>query len=399
MERAQVERTSHGGRPRRVVVVRGTFFAEQLHLWRACREAGINLGFVGTTFNPYGGMWPWHSDVPTDIPSEDLEPLRLRPRRGHHWWVYPKLARALNAFQPDIVHIHSEPWTPLTLQILLLKKARRIRAKVVVHGDEFTYWQRSFSPKRLVRRAVLRFVLSSLDGYACVSSYGASQARQHGLRDDVPSAHLPAIVPNVDRFCPASAIDKRRLRRVLGLPLDKVVVGYVGRLEPEKGVLDVLAAATDIRHEQLFLAVWGAGTLQDRIVELLRGGSQAPGRFLGSLDLVAVAETVRGCDIVVVSEQGRMNEQFGRVAVEAMSCSCAVLATRSGALAEVVGDGGMIIAPDNPTDLAQGLRKLVSDADQRLLRGMKGRDRVVHQFAPTAVAQQVIDFWSAVDAN
>lgn len=382
----------------RVAVVTGTFFEEQLHIWRACREAGVDLTLVGTDFNPYRGEWPWQSEVPTDVPAVVLRPVRIRPRKSHHWWVYPKLGRALKELQPDIVHVRFEPWTPLTLHVLLLKKTGRIHAKVVVHGDEFTYWN-GHSPKRLLRRAVLRSVFAHLDGYACINSMGAALARVRGLRENVPAVALPAIVPDLNRFKPASASDRRLLRRKLGLPLDKVVVAYVGRLEPEKGVLDLLAAASVVGTSDFFVAVWGSGSLRARVSASLAESTDVCGRFLGPLDLAQVAEAMQASDIVAVPSRAGFNEQFGRVAVEAMACSCAVVATRSGALGEVVADGGVLVDADNVQALANALRELICDRDQRLLLGVRGRDRVLRQFAPATVARAAIDFWSAVAAR
>lgn len=382
----------------RVAVLTATLFDQQLHVWRACRQAGVDISLVGTDFNPYQGEWPWQSQVPDDVPTVVLRPLRIRPRKGHHWWIYPGLRRALRELQLDVVHVRFEPWTPMTLHVLLLRATGQIRAKVVVHGDEFTFWN-GHSPKRVLRRAVLRTVFARLDGYACLNSKGANLARTHGLRRGAPATALSAIVPDLKRFTPASASDRRLLRKKLGLPLNKVVVSYIGRLEPEKGILDLLAAASLVDTSDFFLAVWGRGSLQGRVDASLAESDGVLGRFFGPLEMAQVAEAMQASDVVVVPSRAGCNEQFGRVAVEAMACSCAVLATRSGALGEVVADGGMLVEADNVDALANALRGLVSDPNLRGALGARGRERALRRFAPAAVAQETIRFWSAAMAE
>src|SRR4051812_46234496 len=122
----------------RVAIVRGTLFPEQLHIWRACCAAGVELTLIGTDHNPYKDEWPWQPGVADDVPTVVLQPLKLRPRRTHLWWVYPQLAAVLDRLQPEIVHARSESWAPLVWHLLLLKKLRRVSSKIVVHGDEFT---------------------------------------------------------------------------------------------------------------------------------------------------------------------------------------------------------------------------------------------------------------------
>jgi glycosyltransferase involved in cell wall biosynthesis len=279
------------------------------------------------------------------------------------------------------------------VQVLLLRATGIIRSRVVVHGDEFTFWE-GRSLKRALRRAVIRWTFAHVDGYACINSLGPSLARSHGLPAEVQASALPAIVPDPTRFKPGTASDRGRLRRDLSLPQNKAIVAYIGRLEAEKGVLDLISAASDL-GDDLFLAVWGTGSIEGQVQKLLKQRASS-GRFFGPLDLEQVAKAMRASDIVVVPSRAEWNEQFGRVVVEAMACGCAVIATRSGALPEVVGDAGMLVEANDVSALRQAIHRLITDEEERLRVGALGRKRALEHFAPSAVARRMCDYWTGL---
>jgi glycosyltransferase involved in cell wall biosynthesis len=129
------------------------------------------------------------------------------------------------------------------------------------------------------------------------------------------------------------------------------VVGYVGRIEPRKGVLDLIAAAPAIR----------VGAPQAQVVIV---GDDPWGAFPEYLAEVRAARDVvhvpwqdnaaglmRHFDVLVAPSH---QEPFGTVLSEAMAVGTPVVATRVGGLAEVVDDGvtGLLVEPGEPDALA-----------------------------------------------
>ena len=142
---------------------------------------------------------------------------------------------------------------------------------------------------------------------------------------------------------------------------------FAGRLAPEKGVLTILKAWRELpdiglriigdgpmrRELERFIASEG---LEDR-VELM--GHQPPERVLELLG-------ESGC-VIFPSE---WYETFGRVAAEAFACGVPVVASRLGAMAEVVTDGqdGRLFEPGNAESLAAAVREVMSGDDHERLR-------------------------------
>jgi glycosyltransferase involved in cell wall biosynthesis len=139
---------------------------------------------------------------------------------------------------------------------------------------------------------------------------------------------------------------------------DGPVVGFVGRIEPRKGVLDLVRAAPAIR----------AGAPDARIVVVGDDPYRADPAYTTAVtasreiehhDWVANAPgLMRHLDVLVLPA---LQEPFGTVLAEAMAVGTPVVATRVGGLAEVVDDGvtGRLVAPGDPAALAAAVLEVL----------------------------------------
>ncbi|HKJ57427.1 MAG TPA: glycosyltransferase, partial [Nitriliruptoraceae bacterium] len=83
-------------------------------------------------------------------------------------------------------------------------------------------------------------------------------------------------------------------------------------------------------------------------------------------------------------------EGFSLPTVEAMACGTPLVASRAGAIPEVVGDddrAAWLVAPGDAGELAHALSDLLADPDRRARMGRHGRDRAVERFSWPAVAR------------
>lgn len=140
------------------------------------------------------------------------------------------------------------------------------------------------------------------------------------------------------------------------------LIGFVGRIEPRKGVLDLIAAAPAIHaaHPGARILIIGddpydadAGYLAK-----VRGATDVE-----HLHWVANASGVmRHLDVLVAPSH---QEPFGTVLSEAMAVGTPVVATRVGGLAEVVDDGvtGVLVEPGEPHALAAAVDRVLRERD------------------------------------
>lgn len=164
---------------------------------------------------------------------------------------------------------------------------------------------------------------------------------------------------------------------------------FVGRLSKEKGVQTLLAAWKDLPYE---LRLVGSGPC---------GYASDFGRhisFCGALDSNGVAdEMARSCFLVMPSE---WFEGFPMVITEAFAAGLPVLASRLGAMAEIVQDGvtGLHFEPGNPEDLARRAKWLFDHPDSCREMGLYARAEYERKYTPERNYEMLMDIYQqAID--
>jgi glycosyltransferase involved in cell wall biosynthesis len=377
----------------RAVIVTGPLVPEQTNVWAACAKLGVEIGIIGADPRLHRTDWLSRASVYEDIRLVHLKPLSPASARGHQLWMYRGLGRALRAIEPDVIHLDSEPWGGLPQQALFLNTLLRLNAVVCVQGADNVYWHGP-PVEQMLRRTILGFVLPRIDGFVSWNRQGIQLAEEAGLPRSTPTRVLPGIVPSPDVFSPASSERRGQVRRRFGLPSDKVVIGFVGRLVEEKGVVDLIEAFGRAPTGGAFLVVWGSGPLRDMVHGAFASG-RVPGRYGGALDRLEVADAFRAVDVVVVPSRSTPQgaEQFGRVAVEAMFSGCPVVAYATGSMGDVVADGGLLVQEGDVPGLSDALGSLIADDSLRTGLARHGRDRALGRFHPAIVAGEMIDLW------
>ncbi len=305
-----------------------------------------------------------------------MEFLDCRFNGRFHLHHYPGLGRLLDRIRPDLLHIDEEPYNLAAGLAAFAARRRRIPSL-------FFAWQ------NLVRRYPPPFSLIERYCYrTCGAIAGTEQAarvlRAKGYSG--PLATIPQFGIDPENFSPApgSATGGRDL-----------VVGYAGRLVPEKGLRTLLRAAATLDPAPR-LRFAGTGPLA---AELRRAGAGGPlaGRIevLGHLGSGQMPGFLNSIQVLVLPSLDRANwmEQFGRVLVEAMACERVVVGSDSGAIPLVVGDAGLIVPQADAAALARALERLRA-AGLRGRLGRAGRQRVLDNFTHARVAEASAAFYA-----
>jgi glycosyltransferase involved in cell wall biosynthesis len=198
----------------------------------------------------------------------------------------------------------------------------------------------------------------------------------HDMVDRVPSFWRRADVVLADSFAVAARLRGLRAHVVYG-PVEQdpppavapwptgngPVVGFVGRIEPRKGPLDLIRAAPAIRAGAPGVRVVLVGDdpygTDPEYIRVVRGAPEvehhpwcanAPG-------------LMRHLDVLVLPSRG---EPFGTVLAEAMAVGTPVVATRVDGLPEVVEDGvtGRLVPPGEPDRLAAAVLEVLARRDE-----------------------------------
>lgn len=207
------------------------------------------------------------------------------------------------------------------------------------------------------------------------------QAYFHALGLGVSAGHLSCETNGVDvqAFQPQPRT-AGGLRDELGIPADAPLLGFVGRLSPEKGPSVFVRAALLLhsRAPEVHFVMVGEGPLEPelrRLAELF--GLQGRMHFAGlRRDMQAIYSEL---DVVVSSSN---SEAMPLALMEAMACGLPIVATRVGGVPDLVehGETGWLVGPGEFDDLAGRCGELVADAAMRRRMGERARQRVVERF-------------------
>jgi len=317
-------------------------------------------------------LWHLPGAPSAEPPAADDPPLHRHRFAGGNL-RYPRIAglgALLAARRPRLLHLNNEPDTPLAFR--LGGWARRHAAALTAQSQEsefLPFWPtlRQGDLRQAARH--LRTRLAALatrrrvDAVFCLSQRSQATWESLGFRQclRLPLGFDPAL------FRPDPA-DRAAMRARLRVTAP--VVAFFGRALPRKGphlLVEALlrlanrpwhllldeAAPGDAYLGSLHRRLADAG-LTGRVVAFRASHAEMPGYM-------------RAADIVVVPSQ--WEEQYGRVAAEAMACGAAVVASPRGALPEILGEAGLLVPAEDTARLAATLAMLLADAGRRAALG------------------------------
>lgn len=237
-----------------------------------------------------------------------------------------------------------------------------------------------------------RWTSRLVDAEVCVSRGVLEYSRDAGRLD--PSRLV--IIPNGIDPSPFDAATPVA-RSSIGIPDDAHLALYVGRLDPQKGLFDLLAAAETViaRRPNWHLALAGDGPDRDRLIEHVEARPSLRDRihWLGRRD--DVPGLLKSADVLVLPSHW---EGMPNVVLEAMAAKVPVVATAVEGTVDLVipGETGWLVPPRVPTTLAQALDEAAADPARRRQFGEAGRLRVEREFSHDAVVAAYERLWTEI---
>jgi glycosyltransferase involved in cell wall biosynthesis len=230
----------------------------------------------------------------------------------------------------------------------------------------------------------------------------------------------------VDRFTAVSEYYAAFMAKYLGIPAEKIdvvplginldgfgprrdsstrpfTVGYLARVAPEKGLFGLCEAY--VRFRQMpgvdsarleaagYLAPDQKNYLADSERRLAIAGLGSEFQYRGALDRAQKIEFLRNLDVFSVPTV--YVEPKGLFLLEAMACGVPVVQPRHGAFPEMLAktSGGMLVNPDDPQSLAEGLYRLWNAPALRAELGQNGFDGVRQHYSIARSADRALEVY------
>ena len=269
------------------------------------------------------------------------------------------LTRLLRDFPAEVVHTHG-----YRTDVVDAGVGRRAGAATVstVHG--FTGGSR----KNRLNERLQEWSLRRFDAVVAVAAPIVDRLVRRGVPRERIALLPNAYAPRTDLLARAEA------RAALGLPADRPVVGWIGRLSREKGPDVALRTLALVPHAGVHLSMVGEGRERDALTELAsKGGLGDRVRWHGAVP--DAARYLRAFDAVLLSSR---TEGTPIVLLEALAAGVPVVATRVGGIPAVVDDGiEALLAGSEDTDaLAAALASTLANPDAAAARVEAGRARM-----------------------
>ncbi len=293
---------------------------------------------------------------------------------------------------PDIVTL------PNSLLIGLAEPIREATGKPVcctLQGEDLFLSQLP-EPYRTEALSLIRANIEHLTGFAAVSHFYAEfMCRYLGIPD-----HKMHVIP--------LGVNLKGYDASLRLHSNCFTVGYFARVAPEKGLHVLAEAYIKLRRETEFggSALEVAGYLAPEHRAYLHGverrikeaGLDHEFRYRGVLDRPHKVDFLRNLD--VLSVPATYDEPKGMFLLEAMANGVPVVQPRRGAFPEVIErtGGGILVEPDDPASLAQGIFSLWKDPARLEELGKRGVAGVREHYSAARMAEQALAVYGMIAA-
>jgi len=308
------------------------------------------------------------------LPALTDDSLTLRSLTGSHRYIIssPRTKRTITDLlrreRVELVHVSLSFSTLIDFGLPELCHELGLPVVATFHvpyDSRFGLWQG-------ISTAVYRLYAQSLASFDRVIIF--SEQQKSLLEHYGVPAHNVAVIPNgvdIDKYAPGATDFKQSLEA-------SALVGYLGRVDPEKNVDILIRAFQDVdAAEDVKLVVVGSGS-EKRRLDRRYGSARVvfTGQVMDEANRIAM---LRAMDIFVLPS---MVEGLSLSLLEAMACGVAPVATDVGSDGEALRGAGIVVdTKDLDGQLRLALRTLIEFPDFRAELGHRARARAVERYS------------------
>lgn len=275
----------------------------------------------------------------------------------------------------DIAHVR-ETYFHFSRQAIEAKKMGYIKKVLVTCSETIPFNHESIWGRHWLKQQVI----NGADHFHCLTN----KAKLCLISEGVTPDKLTVIPYGVDltKFKPQ---DNQK-------DGGKINILFVGRLEEQKGIHELMEAWDQIRKnfDNVNLKIVGKGPLES----LAKNSGLTPTHYSYN----QMSEVLRSADILVLPSKPTRywEEYFGMVLIEAMATGLPIMTTNCGAIPEVVGDAAVVVNHSNSKDLYEGLRKMIENNNLRLKLREEGLKRAKTYFDTQKQAKKLGELYKNV---
>jgi glycosyltransferase involved in cell wall biosynthesis len=298
-----------------------------------------------------------------------------------------EIGALVQKYRPDTVHVgHFDyfsfvPW---------IARLQGVRYAIFAQENSGVLGAKSW--KKLLIQLRARIMTQPITQAIARSEYIRGQMIESGM----PADKIKVVYNGIDteRFIPNAGAREQWIERY-GIQPNEVILTSIAFLRPFKNPQVIVGALSQLVERgipaRLFMV--GDGDMRPQLEELSRElGVSKRIHWLGNFP--NPESLLQASDIFVLASVG---EAFGLVLAEALACGVPVVASRSGAIGEVVEDGrtGLLATPRDASSFADAIERLARDAPLRREMGIRGRESVKRKFTTDIAVENTLRLYDA----
>ncbi|MBF0381998.1 MAG: glycosyltransferase family 4 protein [Magnetococcales bacterium] len=303
-----------------------------------------------------------------------------------------ELIRLYRREKPDIIHHVAMKPAVFGSIAALFSTATLVVNAVNGLGTLFSSTDKKTAVLRFIIKNLLRFLFNRSNSHLIVQN-----------PDDYKSlANIAALADKQISLIAGSGVDIAHFT-VLPPPKNGNVVALVSRMLQEKGVEDLIEATNILRAEGLDVSLILAGRTDKDSATSIPEEQLYEWSKSEYIEWVGIAKDVRKiwakASIAVLPSYYR--EGVPKALLEAAACGRPIITTDMPGCRDVVqqGKNGLLVPVKNPAILAQTIKKLLEDPNQRDNMATAGRKRVESMFSEEIIVKQTIDIYIKASKN
>ncbi|MCX9085645.1 MAG: glycosyltransferase family 4 protein [Candidatus Methanoperedens sp.] len=225
------------------------------------------------------------------------------------------------------------------------------------------------------------------------------------ISDELKSNQVPGYkiveLPNgidINKFSPSSPDEKIKLRQKLGIPENKVIAVFTGRLVSWKGLpllVRVWSKVVSNNPDAVLVLVGGGGEDIHNCEDDLRnfvGDNNLEANVIFTGNVENVTEYLKSADIFVFPSE---NEAFGNSIIEAMACGLPVITTRTGGPKDIIteNENGLKVTANDFNELHDAINTLIKDRNLGSKLGQNARSTAQEKYSIDTITRKYIQLF------
>ncbi len=334
--------------------------------------------------------------IPYQSPESDPFPVVLgkvaakgQAQRGFY---VTGLIRAFRHSRPQVILMLEEGFSFFAVQIMLVRWLLACRVPIIFYNNHIASFKTFAYRLGPLYSLLSRLMIPRMTAAFCINSKAVAALQELGFQG-----------PIVEQFYGVNdtlfvEINKQEARKKLGLSNEEnnseVIFLFAGRLVELKGVQDLIEAFSRLQHQRpnqaVRLLIVGRGEYEPTLRQQAESLQLSGVAFRDVVPQEEMPYYIAAADAMVLPSRAEIDEQFGRVNVEAMLAGTPIIASNSGGIPEVIGDAGYIFQAGDVDDLLEKMLNFLDDQNTRQEQCQQGKLRAKHRFSMDTFADAII---------